>query len=131
MGSTNMVIMETENLSILTNTSLATQNYDPLINLDFQQDGFDNDMSCAQSSSSYTLMCRNKYDELVAEPASSNSIETSGVSEQITWMAILICIIAIVLLILNTMRLTRKVKEYEIKAMNYKDENDNEDQLEI
>merc|ERR1712001_145249 len=75
-----------------------------IMNLDFQQDGFDNDMSCAQSSSSYTLMCRNIYDELVAEPITSNSIETSGVSEQITWMAILICIIAIVLLILNTMR---------------------------
>jgi tetrahydromethanopterin S-methyltransferase subunit E len=101
-----------------------------IINLDFQQDGFDSTMSCAQSSSSYTLMCRNKYNDLVV-PSSSNSIETSGLSDQIIWMAILICVIVIVLLILNTMRLVRKVKKYENRERSYKEDHENENELEI
>ena len=102
-----------------------------IMNLDFQQDGFDSTMSCAQSSSSYSLMCRNKYDELVARPSSSNSIETSGLSDQIIWMAMLLCVILIVLLILNTIRLARKVKNYEKREWAYKENQENEDQLEI
>ena len=102
-----------------------------IMNLDFQQDGFDSTMSCAQSSSSYSLMCRNKYNDLVAGPSSSNSIETSGLSDQIIWIAILICVFVIVLLILNTMRLVRKVKVYENRERSYKENHENEDQLEI
>ena len=102
-----------------------------IMNLDFQQDGFDSTMSCAQSSSSYSLMCRNKYNDLVAAPSSSNSIETSGLSDQIIWIAILICVFVIVLLILNTMRLVRKVKVYENRERSYKENHENEDQLEI
>ena len=101
-----------------------------IINLDFQEDGYDSTMSCAQSSSSYTLMCRNKYNDLVSGPTMSSSVATSGLSDQIIWMVILVCVIVIVFLTLNTVRLVKKVKAYEIKEM-WTEDHDSETPMEI
>ena len=95
--------------------------------LEFEQDGSENGMSCAQASGSYTLMCRNFYDN-IAESLSP-SMETSGLPEQITWIVIGICVMIIVFLSLYTARLAQKVKYYDQKEAIFDDE-ENEIKLE-
>ena len=91
-------------------------------NIEFEEDGSENGMSCAQASGSYTLMCRNFYDTIATSLSSNSSIETSALPEQVTWILIGLCVLIIVFLLLNTARLARKIKYYEQKEAIFDDE---------
>ena len=87
--------------------------------LSFEDDGLENSMQCSHSSNSYTLMCRSYYTSM---DQSYNSMEMSGVSDQIIWMVILVFAIIIVCLSFNTIRLVKKVRRYENKERKTEEE---------
>ena len=76
-----------------------------ITNLRFEEDGnHATIMDCAQSSSSYTLLCRNFYNDFV---------ETSSIQDQIIWIVVFVCVVIIVCLSVNTVRIKRKLKQYQ------------------
>ena len=95
-----------------------------ITNLDFEDDGFENSMKCAQSTETYVLTCRSFYDnairdESLPDPCSMSETNiTSDSTERVIWMVLLLCVLVIVCLSLNTLRLVSKLRRdqfYEIR----------------
>ena len=87
-----------------------------ITSLNFEEDGFDNNMDCSHSSNSYVLQCRSFYessmqmDNIIQSRLVSQPPDTTISSNQILGLLLILCVILIFFLSLNTLRLERKLR---------------------
>ena len=94
-----------------------------ITNLNFEEDGLDNNMDCSHSSNSYVLQCRSFYessmqmDNIIQSRLVSQPPDTTISSNQILGLLLILCVILIFFLSLNTLRLERKLRKCKYDYM--------------
>ena len=90
-----------------------------ILSLDFEDDGMHSTMTCAQSSSSYVILCQNLYESSVQvqnTPDAETLIQKMNANDRddaygILLIALLICVILIVFLVLTNLTLITKIRQ--------------------
>ena len=92
-------------------TCAARDNLTKLIedlDLKASKDADESGMSCDMAEApapKYALVCGDKYEELVNY---ENEVQSGAAKDQILWIVICLCVVAIICLVINTIRITRK-----------------------
>ena len=96
-----------------------------ILNLSFEDDGLDNTMTCAQSNTSYVLLCQNFYEDSIQgqnSPDAATLIQNMNANDWdaygILLIALLICVILIIVLVLTNLTLISKMRQSQQQFMN-------------
>ena len=78
-------------------------------------DSHEDAMSCAHHGNTYALLCRGFYDIHMGS--------TEGAQADILWIVVLVSLVIIFCLLLNTVRLTQKLKKIQAERSAIKEQN--------